>query len=79
MPARAEMKMRSDDSAPECNLRVDWAKLNNELFALIYADPDLLQRYDRADSAEAQEICSEQFDLLADNAADFLERFIIKN
>lgn len=59
------------------DFRVDWAKLNNELFALIYADPDLRTRYDLADSHEAQEMCADLFDRLVDNPTDFMKRFTI--
>lgn len=62
---------------PESGFRVDWAKLNNELFALIYADSDLRMRYDRADFVEAQEICADQFDVLVSDVSDFMERFIV--
>lgn len=69
--------MHAEDSDRQCGLRVNWAELNNALFALIYSDPDLFARYDRADYAEACNICSDVFDLLAGDAADFLERFIV--
>lgn len=69
--------MQAKDSDGQCGFRVNWAILNNELFALIYADADLLERYERASSDEAREICSEQFDLLAGDAADFVNRFIV--
>ncbi len=62
---------------PEYGFKVDWAKLNNELFASIYADPELRVRYDAASSSEAQAICSDQFDILVEDAADFVERFIV--
>lgn len=69
--------MRAPDPEADCGFRVNWAKLNNELFALIYADAALCERYERADSSEAQEICAEQFDRLANDAADFVDRFVI--
>jgi hypothetical protein len=69
--------MHADDSGRQCRFRVNWAKLNNELFALICADPALRERYECANSAEAQEICAEQFDRLAADAADFVDRFTV--
>jgi len=62
---------------PDYGFRVDWAKLNNELFGAIYADPELRARYDRADSHQAQLICSDLFDMLVKDASEFVERFII--
>ena len=62
---------------PDYGFRVDWAKLNNELFGAIYADPELRARYDRADSHQAQLICSDLFDILVKDASEFVERFII--
>lgn len=59
------------------DFRVHWSKLNNELFALIYADPELRARYDMADSREAQEICGDLVDRLVDDPADFIRRFTI--
>jgi hypothetical protein len=59
------------------DFRVDWAKLNNELFALLYADPDLRARYDRANWQQAQEICADLFDRLVKDASDFMARFTI--
>ncbi|HKU66209.1 MAG TPA: hypothetical protein VJP85_00380 [Candidatus Baltobacteraceae bacterium] len=56
---------------------VHWSKLNNELFALIYADPELRVRYDLADSHEAQEMCGELFDRLVDNPSDFMKRYTV--
>ncbi|MFN2450049.1 MAG: hypothetical protein ABR508_09755 [Candidatus Baltobacteraceae bacterium] len=69
--------MRDSAPSPDCGFKVNWAKLNNELFALIYADAALRARYDRADAAQARDICSEQFDHLADDAAAFVERFVV--
>ncbi len=57
--------------------RVEWAKLNNAVFALIYADEALRARYDAADSTEAREICADQVDRLAADPAEFVERFIV--
>ncbi len=61
---------------PDRRFAVNWAKLNNAVFGRIYADPDLRARYERATAAEAEEICSEQFDVLANDADNFVERFI---
>jgi hypothetical protein len=69
--------MRDDMPLTEAGFRVDWATLNNALFALIFADAELRARYDLANSSEAQKICSEQFDRLASDPADFVERFIV--
>ena len=69
--------MRDNLSLPDSGFHVHWANLNNALFALICADADLRARYELANSAEAQEICAEQFDLLAADAAEFVERFIV--
>ena len=69
--------MRDDVLLPDSGFRIQWANLNNALFALICADPDLRAQYERANSAEAQEICSEQFDALAADLAGFIERFIV--
>lgn len=68
--------MREDVPMPESGVKVHWSRLNNALFGLIYADPDLRARYERADSAEAQDICAEQFDRLAADAAAFVEQYI---
>lgn len=68
--------MREDD-AEAGPFRVEWAKLNNEVFASIYADDALRVRYERASSAEACAICSEQIDRLAADPAEFVERFIV--
>jgi hypothetical protein len=62
---------------PENRFRVDWAKLNNALFALICADPHLRARYDAADSAESEHICSEQIDVLVKDVDDFVDRFLV--
>ncbi len=62
---------------PGPDFTVDWAKLNNELFATIYANAELHARYERADWLEAQEICAEQFDVLVKDVADFVARFIV--
>ena len=69
--------MREFAPLPESGFRVNWAKLNNELFAKVYADPDLRIRYERATSAEAQDMCSELFDHLAEDAVEFVARFIV--
>lgn len=58
--------------------RVNWARLNNELFGMICADPALRARYEAADSNEAQEICGDLFDLLVNDVTDFIERFAIR-
>ena len=58
--------------------RVNWARLNNELFGMICADPALRARYEQADSNEAQEICGDLFDLLVNDVTDFIERFAIR-
>ncbi len=42
--------MREHVPFPDSAFRVDWANLNNALFALICADADLRARYERADS-----------------------------
>lgn len=57
-------------------LVVNWAKLYNELFETIYRDPALLARYAAADSAQAQDICAEQLDVLIQDVHDFSERFL---
>ena len=62
---------------PGRGFRVDWAKLNNALFTLICADPDLRSRYERADSAQAEQICAEQFDALVADVQDFVDRFLV--
>ncbi len=70
--------MRGDTpSLDEHGFRVNWVKLNNDLFGGICADPELRARYDAADWREAQLICSDQFDLLVSDAAEFVERYII--
>ncbi len=69
--------MKPNDDATDGPFRVKWAKLNNEVFALIYADEALRARYERADSAEACEICSDQIDRLVHDAVEFVERFIV--
>ncbi len=61
---------------PERRFAVNWAKLNNAVFGSIYADPELRARYERATAAEAESICSDQFDVLANDAEWFVERFI---
>ncbi len=66
-----------DSQVEEPAFRVDWAKLNNELFGRIYADGDLHARYERASADEAPLICSNVFDELAQDAAEFVQRFII--
>lgn len=62
---------------PQGGFRVDWAKLNNALFSLICADPDLRAQYEKAGSAESEQICAEQFDLLVRDVNDFVDRFVV--
>lgn len=62
---------------PDSRFRVHWAKLNNELFGRICADPELRARYERAGFMEAQSICSDEFDNLVNDASEFIERFVI--
>lgn len=56
---------------------VNWAELNNAVFARIYADRALRERYDLANAVDARAICSDVFDALVEDANDFVERFIV--
>ncbi len=69
--------MRNSKHLPESRFRVNWAKLNNELFGRICSDPELRAQYERADWTEAQNICADQFDALVSSASDFIDRFVV--
>ncbi len=70
--------MRGDTPThDEHGFKVNWVKLNNDLFGRICADAELRARYESADWRESQVICSEQFDLLVSDPSEFVERYII--
>lgn len=68
---------KSAKEFPESRFRVNWAKLNNELFGRICADPELRARYEKADWTEAQNICADEFDALVSTADEFIDRFAV--
>lgn len=55
---------------------INWAELNNAVFAGIYANPALLEKYRAADAEQAKKICSIIFDHMAADVDRFVERFI---
>lgn len=63
---------------PDSDFRVNWVKLNNELFGMIYRNAGLRARYEHADFTEAQEICADLFDVLVKDVEDFVDRFILR-
>lgn len=65
-----------ESRTPSAQFSVNWAELNNAVFARIYADPALLERYRAANSARAKEICSIQVDLLVSDPDEFVARFM---
>lgn len=61
----------------DATVTINWAELNNAVFAGIYANPELLKKYMAADSEQAKKICSIIFDHIASDVDRFVEQFVI--
>ncbi|HZZ64373.1 MAG TPA: hypothetical protein VFE17_02655 [Candidatus Baltobacteraceae bacterium] len=60
----------------DSTVSINWAELNNAVFAAIYTNPELHQKYMSADSEQAKKICSIIFDHMAADVDRFVERFV---
>lgn len=61
----------------DASVTINWAELNNAVFAAIYADPRLHEKYMAADCDQAKKICSIIFDDMASDVDRFVERFVV--